>query len=495
MMLPNALLRSCVHVGEPNPAVEENLRVLSRELQLEGVDGFIVEHLTHILDVSHHVPTLAELRDWCTRQELRGDARASACQARLEGLEVVSPLAGAAFVYALKEFKEAMLREGLSTALMEATTILSTGLQIQVKGPAGRWIPQNLLGAEAAVEQLSQRLSTIGQQVRGGSSEGEVRSDVVAFQHEMARRNAQPNKRGALSGIRTIDDTHNGLQAGQIAFVLGFTSHNKSTLCFNWVYRAAVLQKLNVGIVSLEMSKFALMSNMTLMHCKHPKFDQQRKNLRVSAENIRTGVFTEKQQAFFERVMDDLHTCPDYGRIFYREGSESITMTDIQRWAERLHRETPLDLLVIDYLGLVDLDKNTPGMGDASAMNRVVRQAKRMANGFANGRGIPILSPFQANRDGYDHAEKNGGRYRLTAMAWASEAEKSADVVYYVYLDEALSAANELVIGNLKNREGKVFTEQVKVFVDPDFRTVEDLAGGGHGSAGAQAVTFMDLGM
>jgi hypothetical protein len=80
-------------------------------------------------------------------------------------------------------------------------------------------------------------------------------------------------------------------------------------------------------------------------------------------------------------------------------------------------------------------------------------------------------------------------------MAWASEAEKSADVVYYVYLDEALSAANELVIGNLKNREGKVFTEQVKVFVDPDFRTVEDLAGGGHGSAGAQAVTFMDLGM
>lgn len=492
MLLPNSLLRSCIQLAQGEPGVDENLRVLGYSLVLDGIDGYLIEHLTHMYDVSHQVPTLAQVRDWCTRSELRGDPRGSACAARLEGLEAATVLTGSDFQYALAEFKEVMLREGVSSALMEASTILSTGLQIQVKLPSGKWGPKNLLGAESALEQLSMRVGEIGQKVRGSALEGELRADVTKFQREIARRAANPNAQGICSGIRTIDDTHNGLQDGQLAFVLGFTSHNKSTLCFNWAYHGAVRQGKNIGLVSLEMSAFAFQTAMMLIHCKHERFDKTRKNLRITSDKIRSGVFSEAEQKFFQAVMDDLQTNTEYGRIFYREGHESITMTDIQRWAERINRDLRVDLLVIDYLGLVDLAPNQSGMQDSSSLNRVVRHAKRVANSFANGRGIPILSPFQANRDGYDYAEKNGGHYKLTAMAWASEAEKSADLVYYVYLDEALQQANELVIGNLKNREGKVFTDQVKVFADPDFRTIADLANGG--MASMDGVDFQTMG-
>jgi hypothetical protein len=206
----------------------------------------------------------------------------------------------------------------------------------------------------------------------------------------------------------------------------------------------------------------------------------------VTAETLRTNGFRPQQRKFFERVMHDLET-GDYGRIYYREAQASITVHDIQRWAEKLHRETPLDMILIDYLGLVDLGPGKVGQEQSSYLNQVVRQTKIMANSFAGGRGITVLSPFQANRDGYKEAEKNSGRYKLTAMAWASEAEKSADLVYSTYLDDGLRAANELVVGSLKARDSEVLTDLVKVFCDPKTRRIEGL-GMGADSIGGESL-------
>lgn len=475
MLLPSSLLRSCIHVGPLDPRVEHNLTVISREdLGLDGVDAFLVEHLLDMYDTSHVAPTLDQVRDWCLRREAAADARGSAALARLEGVPDAPFLDGTAFQYAVRQFREDVKKEGLGTALMEASAILSTGLPTQVKKPGGGYEQKVLHGPDDAIDSLLTRLGSISRLARSSYIEGEIRSDVERFKKEMARRLQQGE--GIKSGITAIDKLHHGWQPGELIFILGFTSHNKSTFCFNVAYNAAVDQRKNVAVVSLEMSAFALQKALMLMHCGHPKWEGKAQSLNISSELVMTGMFTEKQAKFFSDVMDDLANSPDYGRIYYREAQSSVTVTDIQRWAEKLHRETPIDLLVIDYLGLVDLGATSSGMEQSSYLNRVVRQTKLLANSFANGRGIPILSPFQANREGYKDAEKNGGRYKLTAMAWANEAEKSADKVYYTYLDEGLRATNELILGNLKNRDGELMVDQVRAYANPKTRRIEDLA-------------------
>lgn len=475
MLLPLNLLRSCLRVdaAETTPA-EDNLRALIDELDLDGVDGYLVKHLTDILDASSMVPTLEQVRDWCIRQELRADARATAAIARLEGVPEADALEGPAFRYALTSYRDEVLREGLSSMLIEASTVLSTGVQTQVR-VNGKWEPKTLRGPSDAVDLITSKLATIGRNMRQSVVEGELRAGVEGYQREMERRAARGT--GVLSGIRAIDEAHFGLQPGQLAFILAFTSHYKSTFSMNWAYRAAIRQQKNVGIVSLEMSGFSLQTALTLMHCSHPRFDDERGGLKITAETVRTNNFDPAQRAFWGKVLDDLATNQDYGRIFFREPQGAMTVPEIQRWAEKINRDQRLELLVIDYLGLVDLSTTNKGMEQSSHLNQVVRQTKMLAMGFNKGQGVPILSPFQANRQGYADAEKNSGRYKLTAMAWAPEAEKSADLVYSLYLDDALRQSNELVLGNLKARDARVFTDLVRVFSDPETRLIENMSG------------------
>ncbi len=489
MTLPGTLLRSCIRLdADEETPCEVHLRRLTEVVTLQGVDAFIVSHLLDIYGTTGRAPDLEQVREWCIRQEARANAQGTAALARLEGLEDVEPVVGVPFEYGLRDFREEVLRSGLSAALLEASAILTTGLQTQEREKeTGLWKPKTLLGPEAAIDVLQTRMTTIAVQVRSASMDGEVRADVGRYQREVARRARQGQ--GVLSGIRAIDETHFGLQPGQLAFILAFTSHYKSTFSFNWAYRAAIQQKRNVGVVSLEMSGFALQNALTLMHCGHPRFDEAREGLEISSEAIKQGTSPE-QQAFLDMVLDDLRENVDYGRIFFREAQTAVTMPDIRRWAEDKDRETPLDLLVIDYMGLVDLSTTASGMAEGKYLNQVVRQAKILASGFGGGRGIPILSPFQANREGYKDAQKNNGRYQLTAMAWANEAEKSADLVYSLYLNDADRAVNELTLGNLKARDGRVFTELPRLFVDPKTRLIEDVTGGFGGSLEASVMNL-----
>jgi hypothetical protein len=131
----------------------------------------------------------------------------------------------------------------------------------------------------------------------------------------------------------------------------------------------------------------------------------------------------------------------------------------------------------VDYLGLVDPGKGVSGLESVASLNKVIRQAKiELAMAFDSGRGIGLVSPFQANREGYKEAEKNGGRYKITALAGSNEAERSSDLIYYTYLDDVLRNSRELLVGNLKARKAMVVSEPFRVFADPTTLTIGNLS-------------------
>jgi hypothetical protein len=90
-------------------------------------------------------------------------------------------------------------------------------------------------------------------------------------------------------------------------------------------------------------------------------------------------------------------------------------------------------------------------------LNSVLRDAKKLALQFNHGEGIPVLCLFQLNRQGRTEADKAEGRYKMNAISYANEAERSADVITTTYLNDMHRQAGTTLFCNLKNRDNPLF--------------------------------------
>lgn len=482
MALADPILRSLIRFStvEVEDELQSNLQVARRDWDDQsaaiGIDGTLLTFLGGLFDKSGIVPTYALIHAHFRGLADAGDGQAMAAATRLE-LLAVSPAAfitGADFRYALDQYRDELLGQGLSQTILQTGTILSMGID-QTIVKQGQRIQQRLHGPQDALTYLSNELNTLLTRSGSGPAEGSLQGDAGLVWRNYEDRRDNPLKTGALSGLKEIDGVHRGLRPGELALVLGFVGHMKTTFVNAWAYKVAIYQQRHVGVVSCEIPLDDLRIMFYVMHSAHPKFAADPCYMGLSMTGIMYGSLGPAEERFFKDVVHDLDTCQDYGKLFYREPSANMTISDIQRWAEGHHRRFPLDLLVIDYLGLIDPGRGLSGMETGARLNTVIRQAKMMAMGFGAGKGIGLLSPFQANREGWKDAVKAGGRYQLTALAWANEAEKSADLVYYVYLDELLRTSKELAVGNLKTRLVPMITDQFRVYADPVSRTIDNL--------------------
>ena len=98
-------------------------------------------------------------------------------------------------------------------------------------------------------------------------------------------------------------------------------------------------------------------------------------------------------------------------------------------------------------------------------LNEVIRDLKRLAMSFNRGMGIAVVGLFQISREGYRSAEKNGGRYNLTHLSYANEAERSADIVTSTWIDDELRKLDMAIFQCLKSRDQKPF-DRVPVRVE-----------------------------
>jgi hypothetical protein len=475
-LIPNQLLRSIIRLGhEPEEVLVQNLVQIRSEVEPGSIDKIILHFVGDLFDRTHSIPSFdllvqhfKSLQDAGDGNGAAGVARLSQCVVAVDGKASAIPfLGGNDFRYQLDRFKADLMRDVTSTMLLQASTILTSGAQDR-KG-------EKLIGPDAALDYIISTIRELQGSLKRGAIEGSFRRDAYLVMKQYTHLKSHPEDTvGVLTGINKLDVAHRGVRPGQLCLVAGFTSHLKTTLCLNWLYKAAVLFGRNVAIASLEMPVEDLRTSLYVMHSGHQRFaDQGFKPLDYS--RVTTGTLSPEEELFFDAVIADFENSNDYGEIFYKEPESSITIQEIQRWAEGKNRTSQLDMLLIDYLGLVDPGKGVSSLDSVAGLNKTIRQAKMLAMTFANGRGIPIVSPFQTNREGLKEAEKNGGRYKITALAGSNEAERSSDLIYYTYVDDTLRNSRELLVGNLKARKAALITEPFRVFADPSTTMIDNL--------------------
>ena len=159
-----------------------------------------------------------------------------------------------------------------------------------------------------------------------------------------------------------------------------------------------------------------------------------------------------------------------YGKILVEVADpdkSDFTVADLRHRAEVLHAQTPFRAIFVDHVGLMAPRKWVSSTTER--LNEVIRDLKRLAMSFHRGQGTAVVALFQINREGFKTATKRkekGGTayYDLTALSYANECERSADIVTASWVDPDLIKANRVQFQCLKSRDQAPFeTFQARV--------------------------------
>jgi replicative DNA helicase len=235
---------------------------------------------------------------------------------------------------------------------------------------------------------------------------------------------------GSLSGLATgltdLDAKMGGLQASDLIILAGRPGMGKTALATNIAYNVAKswegrqradghMESINGGIVgffSLEMSAEQLATRIIAEQTGIP------------SNKIRRGGIDE---ADFEKIKDvsiELQHLP-----FYVDETGGLSIGQLAARARRLKRQRGLDLLVVDYLQLLQGSTRRAAEGRVQEITEITTRLKALAKEL----NIPILALSQLSRQVESRDDK---RPQLSDLRESGSIEQDADVVMFVFREE-----------------------------------------------------------
>jgi hypothetical protein len=320
---------------------------------------------------------------------------------------------------------------------------------------------------------------------------GDVTADGASFMAEYDRVEADPLAGiGQFTGIPQIDASIKGAKRGELWTHAAFTGGLKSTLALNWMYSQAVYYRHSSLLFSLEMPYTQDRRIFYALHSAHEKFDAIRKEMGLGPyldySRIRDGRLDtysdDELKALSDKDRQKVVDCRNPARPEYRFLKEFVvkdfndpkneyghlhvemfdpdkadfTVADLRNKSELLYAKDPgIAMVMVDHAGLMAPRKSHGSTTEN--LNEVVRDLKRMSMGFNRGLGMAMVSLFQISREGYKSAVKADGRYNLTHLSYANEAERSSDIVTTTFIDDSLRQRGLVRFQCLKTRDDEPF--------------------------------------
>ncbi|HEX3846109.1 MAG TPA: replicative DNA helicase [Steroidobacteraceae bacterium] len=232
--------------------------------------------------------------------------------------------------------------------------------------------------------------------------------DVVNRIDEMYRSEGKMS--GISTGFKQIDEMTSGLQGGDLIIVAGRPSMGKTTLAVNMAENAALGSKKSAAIFSMEMSAESLtlrmISSLGRIHQGH----------------LRSGRLSEEDWPRIDSAMTQLS-----GANIFVDETPSLTPTEIRARARRLKRERGLDLIVVDYLQLMQV----PGTKENRATE--IAEISRSLKALAKELKIPVIALSQLNRGVEQRTDK---KPVMSDLRESGSLEQDADVILLIYRED-----------------------------------------------------------
>lgn len=251
------------------------------------------------------------------------------------------------------------------------------------------------------------------------------------------------NRRGKLTGISTgfidLDRMTNGLQKSDLIIIAARPAMGKSSFAMNIAQYAALHDNRTAVVFSLEMSAEQLVMRML---CTEASVDSQR---------IKEGLMDDQEQM---RLMDVLEPM-SHAKIFI-DDTGGVTVPEIRSKCRRLKARHGLDMVVIDYLQLLQSASGRKNDNRQQEVSDMTRQLKLLAREL----DVPILLLAQLNRGPetrQDHTPM------IADLRESGSIEQDADMIILLYraavYDESEDNTSEAIIA--KHRHGPTGTVEL----------------------------------
>jgi replicative DNA helicase len=221
---------------------------------------------------------------------------------------------------------------------------------------------------------------------------------------------------GLPTGFIDFDQMMSGLQTSDLIIIAARPSVGKTSFVLSIAQNAAQAG-YSVGISSLEMSKEQLVIRLL---CSEAKINMHR---------FRGGFLSREEWRRLAEGLRRLAEC----KIFI-DDTPGITTLELRAKARRLKHERGLDLLIVDYLQLMN------GRGRTENRQQEVSQISRDLKAVAKDLNVPLIAVSQLSRAPESRTDR---RPQLSDLRESGSIEQDADVVAFLFREELYNPAPE----------------------------------------------------
>jgi replicative DNA helicase len=289
--------------------------------------------------------------------------------------------------------------------------LITTSTEVITRGYEGATAVDDLLDfAERSVFSIAQ-----GKIDRSFTKVDQIIKESLDVVDRLSKRKERVT--GVPTGYYDLDDLTAGLQASDLIVIAGRPSMGKTSLALGMAQHAALQGEAVVGIFSLEMSKPQLVLRMLSSEA------------RVDSHALRTGKLQKEDWWRLAEAAGRLEQAP-----IFIDDSGALTVQQMRGKARRLKAERGLDLLIVDYLQLMQ------GRSDAESRQQEISDISRSLKSLAKELNVPVIALSQLSRA----VENRKPPIPMLADLRESGAiEQDADVVMFIYREEVYDQASE----------------------------------------------------
>ncbi len=236
---------------------------------------------------------------------------------------------------------------------------------------------------------------------------------------------------GLKTGLNDFDKKIGGLHKSDLIIIAGRPSMGKTAfatnIASNICNRKNNDNKTNVLFFSLEMSSEQLATRVL------SELSQ------ISSEGIRTGNLSKTD---FEKIIKASEQLKNLS--LFIDDSPALTISSIRTRSRRLKRKFGLDLIIIDYLQLINGESRNSNDNRVKEISDITRGLKAIAKEL----NIPVVALSQLSRKVEEREEK---RPQLADLRESGSIEQDADLVVFLYREEYYLARTEPPEGTEKH--------------------------------------------
>ncbi len=355
-------------------------------------------HMDNYASVYEAICNLHQRGKACTLPNVRYELQASGQQEEQSNLYYLDELTGSlATLYNIEDYAETLIETSRNRQGLSVAAELADDCYHQRPGALDR-----------AIERLT--AIALGTDTKPVATLSDAVDRYMQAYDGRREDYAKGIKPGVSTGFRGLDRLLGGLLPSKLYVLAARPSIGKTALSLNMALNI-IQHTYHVLFYSLEMDEGELVQRLLSMETP------------VDQALLRDGNTQDEQDASIREQAARLK------QLDLKLDDRTYLLSEICHKARKVHREKKLDLIVVDYLQLIDV---TPeGRSRNEMRNEEVGKLSKGLKRLARELKVPVLALAQLNRE-----SEKAILPQLSHLGESGKLEQDADVVMFIHCDE-----------------------------------------------------------